>query len=90
MICGETKWKCKDGYTYDETKVITDENGRPVRFEKVQKHVVPDTTAQIFWLKNRCRGKWKDKWEADINTDKEIIFNLTPASERKEAENTEE
>jgi len=26
-----------------------------------RKHVVPDTTAQIFWLKNRRPKEWRDK-----------------------------
>lgn len=26
-----------------------------------KKEVVPDTTAQIFWLKNRKPDKWRDK-----------------------------
>ena len=29
------------------------------------KHYPPDTTAGIFWLKNRQRDKWRDKPEAD-------------------------
>lgn len=28
---------------------------------KTKKMVVPDVTAQIYWLKNRRRGKWCDK-----------------------------
>ena len=27
------------------------------------KHIPPDTTAQIFWLKNRRPGTWRDKPE---------------------------
>lgn len=26
-------------------------------------YIPPDTTAQIFWLKNRRPDKWRDKWE---------------------------
>ena len=29
--------------------------------KKVTKQVAPDTTAQIFWLKNRKPDKWRDK-----------------------------
>lgn len=32
------------------------------------KHYPPDTTAAIFWLKNRQRDKWRDKPE-EINED---------------------
>lgn len=46
------------GYAYDET---TYENG--VETKRVTKEVVPDTTAQIFWLKNRKPAEWRDKIE---------------------------
>lgn len=76
------------GYTYKEKKVIVtmdkDGNQLPARIETTEKHVPPDTTAQIYWLKNRKRDKWKDKWDVEVSTDKEITFNIVGASERKE------
>jgi transcriptional regulator with XRE-family HTH domain len=44
------------GYTYEE---VTYEND--VEVKRVRKEVVPDTTAQIFWLKNRKPDEWRDK-----------------------------
>lgn len=44
------------GYRYDE---ITRENGAITKI--VTKEVHPDTTAQIFWLKNRKPDEWRDK-----------------------------
>lgn len=44
------------GYSYDE---ITRENGEITKV--VTKEVHPDTTAQIFWLKNRKPNEWRDK-----------------------------
>lgn len=46
------------GFQYDE---ITLKGG--VETKRVTKMVVPDTTAQIFWLKNRRPDKWRDKPE---------------------------
>jgi hypothetical protein len=46
------------GYAYDET---TYEDG--VETKRVTKEVAPDTTAQIFWLKNRKPAEWRDKIE---------------------------
>lgn len=46
------------GYTYDET---TYEDG--IETKRVTKEVAPDTTAQIFWLKNRKPTEWRDKIE---------------------------
>ena len=48
------------GYEYDE---ITYENGEEVK--RVTKQVAPDTTAQIFWLKNRKPDKWRDKKDVE-------------------------
>lgn len=50
------------GYKYDE---VTYENG--VETKRVTKEVQPDTTAQIFWLKNRQVKKWRDKVEIADN-----------------------
>lgn len=44
------------GYSYIE---VTKESG--VITKEVTKEVHPDTTAQIFWLKNRKPGDWRDK-----------------------------
>lgn len=49
------------GYTFDSEKIFNHQ-GEIVRAKCVE-HVPPDTTAAIFWLKNR-RG-WKDKSEVD-------------------------
>lgn len=49
------------GYRYDE---ITMENG--VETKRVTKEVMPDTTAQIFWLKNRKPEEWRDRKDIDL------------------------
>ena len=40
------------------------------------KHYPPDTTAAIFWLKNRQKDNWRDKQEVDTNVNMNIN-NLT-------------
>ena len=48
------------GYEYMEERVeISDKDGRKVI--QTTKTVPPDTTAQIFWLKNRRPDKWREK-----------------------------
>jgi len=49
------------GYTYDSEKIFQN-NGEVVRV-KITEHVPPDTTAMIFWLKNRRPDLWRDKRE---------------------------
>lgn len=52
------------GYEYDE---VTEEyeQGVLVKRKVTHKMVVPDTSAQIFWLKNRQPDKWRDRREVD-------------------------
>lgn len=49
------------GYKYTETTSEVGENGEMRVTKQVTKEVVPDTTAQIFWLKNRKPTLWRDK-----------------------------
>ena len=58
------------GYEYEEE---TYENG--ILTKKVKKQVPPDTTAQIFWLKNRKPNNWKDRVETD--EDREAVANAS-------------
>lgn len=48
------------GYEYDEVKEKY-ECGVLTERTVTKKVVVPDTTAQIFWLKNRKPEEWRDK-----------------------------
>ena len=54
------------GYEYTETK-IEREFGEVVKETTTIKQVVPDTTAQIFWLKNRKPAEWRDKQNIEIS-----------------------
>lgn len=51
------------GFKYEETKIIEENKDGVVthRKETIKKHALPDTTAQIFWLKNRKSHVWRDK-----------------------------
>lgn len=52
------------GYEHPEVKVFL-HNGEPV-LVPLTKHYPPDTTAAIFWLKNRRPDMWRDKRELDV------------------------
>jgi hypothetical protein len=63
------------GYDYQEQKVeLSEKDGKKV--VQTMKHVPPDTTAQIFWLKNRRPEKWRDKPIVDNQADLERENNL--------------
>jgi hypothetical protein len=52
------------GYTFDSVKIFQYE-GEPVEVP-YREHVPPDTTAAIFWLKNRKPAEWRDKQEIEV------------------------
>ncbi len=56
---GERLYQRAMGYEHPEDKIFMHE-GKPVVVPTV-KHYPPDTTACIFWLKNRQRDRWRDK-----------------------------
>ena len=71
------------GYKYDE---ITYEYGKETK--RVTKQVAPDTTAQIYWLKNRRPSKWKDKIidnedNEAINNAKEILVKIRKVADAR-------
>jgi hypothetical protein len=52
------------GYAYVETKTeVSKKDGKKVT--TTIKEVIPDTTAQIFWLKNRRPDLWRDKQQIE-------------------------
>jgi len=57
------------GYEYEEVKLIASQDGKTRRVEKTKKVVLPDVTAQIFWLKNRQPDRWRDKPQPDASDD---------------------
>jgi len=80
------------GYDYEEeTKEMTDatnEFGEALynamgnrittlsTVKSVKKQVAPDTTAQIFWLKNRRPDKWRDRKDVDVTGSLEHEINI--------------
>ena len=65
------------GYEYDEV-CEEFEGGVLVKRKVTRKQVVADTTAQIFWLKNRKPDEWRDKPEAEQSTGGITIVNNIP------------
>lgn len=59
------------GYSFTETtkeRKLNDTIGKyeMVTTKEVVKEVTPDTTAQIFWLKNRKPEEWRDKKDVAV------------------------
>jgi hypothetical protein len=77
------------GYSYIEYKTTTNAEGKESTSETT-KEVSGDTTAQIFWLKNRKSKEWRDRKDVDSNinvtgeTSNKIDFSGFTVEELKE------
>lgn len=75
------------GYEYEEVKEKF-EVGVMTERTVTKKEVIPDVTAQIFWLKNRKPGDWRDNREPEDTTAIErldrILAGLKAAAEKEQ------
>lgn len=61
-------------------KTVEYENGKRVReisepcVVEVEKYFPPDTTAEIFWLKNRKPDKWRDKQNVELDGESKVMI----------------
>ena len=67
------------GYSHPDTHISNYQGA--ITVTPVMKHYPPDTTAAIFWLKNRQRNKWRDKQEIE-HTGKLTLEELLDASNK--------
>lgn len=64
--------------TFKVKDIVYNDNGKKIReTEKLvegydEQHIPADTTAQIFWLKNRKPNIWRDKVEQGISLDTRV------------------
>jgi len=76
------------GYEYEEvtteyeagTKLDAEGNPKPriKRRTVIKKFIPPDTTAQIYWLKNRKPAEWREKVQGDTNnTLNQLVINCS-------------
>lgn len=66
------------GYEHDEVDIRV--VGGEIVQTPIRKYYPPDTTAGIFWLKNRRPGIWRDK--QDIELGGSVVIAATPLDER--------
>lgn len=71
------------GYDYQEQRIEKSEKDG-TKIIQTLKHVPADTTAQIFWLKNRRPDRWRDKPEVPGDSDglkraKELLEGISSA-----------
>src|SRR5690606_38343155 len=54
------------GYSYDAVKIFMPAGAKAPVYAEYREHCPPDTTACIFWLKNRRREQWRDKVDHEV------------------------
>ena len=64
------------GYSHKSEKIFNFQ-GEIIRAQTVE-HYPPDTTAMIYWLKNRQPDKWRDRREILPDDDKPPIDDPNP------------
>lgn len=74
------------GYDHPEDKIFCDTGTGKVTTVRTIKHVPPDVTAQIFWLKNRKRLEWRERTAEEAESSKTprlaFIVNVNGTPER--------
>lgn len=53
------------GYEQDAVKIFMPANASAPVYAEYREKIAPDTTAAIFWLKNRRPAEWRDRQELD-------------------------
>lgn len=82
------------GYSYTETtseRRLNENTGEyeMITTKEVVKEVTPDTTAQIFWLKNRKPDVWRDKKDVDVsNHSDDTLKEMAEYFEQRKKEDT--
>ena len=59
-------FKRATGYSHQAVKIVANANTGQEHIVPYTEHYPPDTTAAIFWLKNRQRDKWRDKVDTEV------------------------
>lgn len=69
------------GYEYDAVKIFMPPGADKPVYAPYREKMPPDTTACIFWLKNRKRDEWRDKVAVEHSVDESLAARLKRARE---------
>lgn len=68
------------GYSHEAVKIFMPSGATAPVYAPYREHFAPDTTAAIFWLKNRRKDDWREKTETETTLNKgdgwEELFGL--------------
>lgn len=69
------------GYTFDSVKIFQFQGEELIVPYKEIVH--PDTTAAIFWLKNRRKDEWRANPESETDSNKDTSININFVDAKK-------
>ena len=69
-------------YHYDAVKIFMPAGAKKPIYAPYVEHVPLDTTAAIFWLKNRDPAHWRDAWQLEHITGKYVISDKPMTEEQ--------
>lgn len=80
---GQRLYERACGYEHDDVHIST-HNGS-VTMTPIRKRYPPDTTACIFWLKNRQKANWRDKQHTELSADESVarLFEIVAQASKK-------
>ena len=58
------------GYDVEEYRITPDGSKTTTT-----RHIPPDVGAIALWLKNRCRDKWRDRWDVEVANNVPVVIN---------------
>lgn len=71
------------GYSHEAVKIVADAKTGAQHIVPYIEHYPPDTTACIFWLKNRQSAKWRDRQEVEHSASEDLVNILAQARARR-------
>ena len=76
------------GYDQDAVKIFMPAGAAEPVYAPYVERIAPDTTAAMFWLKNRKPDEWRDKTAVDVNGQVDhavtLTVNLNPVKAKPE------
>lgn len=81
----EKLYKRATGYSHEAVKIFADPKTGAEMVVPYTEHYPPDTTACIFWLKNRDKERWRDKHETEVSgkDGNSLVVEITRFGESK-------
>lgn len=73
------------GFEHDSVKIFLPKDATEPVYAPYREYIPPDTTAGIFWLKNRREKEWRDRIQQEISGEMTLKAVLVPvlSTERK-------